>query len=299
MTTQSVDCLASILACLPDPSQNASRLLFTSMVTIATECPSDTVDYLLGQYDQFHHDKHDTIYELLSELIRNDADCVTNGQANQLITLATEERSFNRLKLVGALCQKYQAEIVDHLLGTVTPHTLCYMSKIAEEINLSSSLLTRLVAGSQPYFGASLTAPERVECCNFITSIMRNYCDARHEDKTPFLDGVFDSLYASLILWTEQKATSGQSDELRIKSLEAAAWLCHGLPWSRCDELEKLLKLYQERVDHFDRRRKTTILADNVFKVLMKLVLLQKWNSTVFTKITILKIRRIYSNIPN
>ena len=33
--SQSVDCVSSILACLPDQSQNASRLLFTSMVTIA------------------------------------------------------------------------------------------------------------------------------------------------------------------------------------------------------------------------------------------------------------------------
>ena len=244
---QSVDCLASILACLPDPSQNASRLLFTSMVTIARDCPGETVEYLLTHYDQFHHEKYDTIYELLYELIRADCDCVTNGQAHQLITLATEERSFNRLKLIGALCSKYQAEIVDHLLGTVTPHTLCYMTKIAEEINLSSSLLTRLVAGSQPYFSASLTSPERVECCDFVTSIMRNYCDtSRHEDKTPFLDGVFDSLYAELIKWTEQaKGGAKENDELRIKSLESAAWLCHGLPWSRCDELERLLKLYQ------------------------------------------------------
>ena len=79
----------------------------------------DSIFALFNQVEKFHHEKHDTIYELLTELIRNDPECVTHGQANQLITLATEERSLNRLKLIGALCAKYQAEIVDHLLSSV------------------------------------------------------------------------------------------------------------------------------------------------------------------------------------
>ena len=83
-----------------------------------------------NQVEKFHHEKHDTIYELLTELIRNDPECVTHGQANQLITLATEERSLNRLKLIGALCAKYQAEIVDHLLSSVWVWILIFSYKL-------------------------------------------------------------------------------------------------------------------------------------------------------------------------
>ena len=45
--------------------------------------------------------------------------------------------------------------------------------------------------------------------------------------------------------WIDQKPVS---EDLKLKSIESAAWLCHGLPWSRCDELEKLLKLYQSQI---------------------------------------------------
>ena len=78
----------------------------------------------------------------------------------KLITLATEERSTNRLKLIGALCLKYQAEIVDHLLNSVGEHTLCYMTKIAEETSLPSDLLARLVAGSQFWVEILRKSPE-------------------------------------------------------------------------------------------------------------------------------------------
>ena len=63
-------------------------------------------------------------FELFTELFRNNYECITPGQANQLIQVTTEELSQNRLNFVGALCSKYQSEIVDHLLSSIGPHTL-------------------------------------------------------------------------------------------------------------------------------------------------------------------------------
>lgn len=63
-------------------------------------------------------------FELFTELFRNNYECITPGQANQLIQVTTEELSQNRLNFIGALCSKYQSEIVDHLLSSIGPHTL-------------------------------------------------------------------------------------------------------------------------------------------------------------------------------
>ena len=57
--TKSVDIISSILDCLPDKSQNASRLLFTSMVKIAKECPKETFQYVLDNMENFSSEKHE------------------------------------------------------------------------------------------------------------------------------------------------------------------------------------------------------------------------------------------------
>ena len=54
---------------------------------------------------------------------------------------------------------------------------------------------------------------ERIECCAFVTQIMRNYCDSKNDDKVPFIDGVFDSIYASLMMWIDLKQGD---DELKV-----------------------------------------------------------------------------------
>ena len=51
------------------------------------------------------------------------------------------------------------------------------MTKVAEEVDLSTNLLTRLIAGSLPYFSKAQLTAEKAACCRFITQIMKNYGD--------------------------------------------------------------------------------------------------------------------------
>ena len=95
------------------------------------------------------------IFELFTELLRNDENCITPGQSTELIGVATDDKSDYRLALVGALCAKYQNEIVDHLLSSIGPHTLAYMTRVAQECDLPTDLLSRLMAGSLPFFTKS------------------------------------------------------------------------------------------------------------------------------------------------
>ena len=63
--TKSVDIISSILDCLPDKSQNASRLLFTSMVKIAKECPKETFQYVLDNMENFSSEKHEGMNHII------------------------------------------------------------------------------------------------------------------------------------------------------------------------------------------------------------------------------------------
>ena len=103
------------------------------------------------------------------------------------------------------------------------------MTKVAEEVDLPIELLTRLIAGSLPYFSKSTSTSEKIFCCQFITQIMKNFCEKK--TSAPFLDTVFDPLYSSLLSWQNMKANMDLA--LRNKILESVAWLCHGLPWNR------------------------------------------------------------------
>merc|ERR1712131_65429 len=100
------------------------------------------------------------------------------------------------------------------------------------------------IAGSLPYFSKSTSTSEKIFCCQFITQIMKNFCEKK--TSAPFLDTVFDPLYSSLLSWQNMKTNTDLA--LRNKILESVAWLCHGLPWNRYDELEKLLKLFQANI---------------------------------------------------
>lgn len=104
-----------------------------------------------------------------------------------------------------------------------------YMTKVAEEVDLPIELLTRLIAGSLPYFSKSTSTSEKIFCCQFITQIMKNFCEKK--TSAPFLDTVFDPLYSSLLSWQNMKTNTDLA--LRNKILESVAWLCHGLPWNR------------------------------------------------------------------
>ena len=108
-----------------------------------------------------------------------------------------------------------------------------YMTKVAEEVDLPIELLTRLIAGSLPYFSKSTSTSEKIFCCQVITQIMKNFCEKK--TSAPFLDTVFDPLYSSLLSWQNIKTNTDLA--LRNKILESVAWLCHGLPWNRYDEI--------------------------------------------------------------
>ena len=107
------------------------------------------------------------------------------------------------------------------------------MTKVAEEVDLPIELLTRLIAGSLPYFSKSTSTSEKIFCCQFITQIMKNFCEKK--TSAPFLDTVFDPLYSSLLSWQNMKTNTDLA--LRNKILESVAWLCHGLPWNRYDKI--------------------------------------------------------------
>ena len=171
------------------------------------------------------------VFELFTELLRNDEDCITPGQSSELIAIATEEKSDFRLALVGALCSKYQNEIVDHLLSSMGPHTLAYMTRVAQECDLPADLLSRLLAGSLPFFTKSESDRQRIACCQFITQIMKNFTEKEETLQKPFSDALFEPIYVSLSAWHETKPT--KSLVLRDRALESMTWLCHGLPWAR------------------------------------------------------------------
>jgi len=138
--TKSVEIIAAILDCLPDRNQTASRLLFTSIVSIGKDNPNETLAYAIQGIEILPKIKHEgnttlnttfhirnvylVIFELITELFRNDPESLTPGQSSQLIQITTEDLSQNRLNLIGALCSKYETEIVDHLLSSIGPHTL-------------------------------------------------------------------------------------------------------------------------------------------------------------------------------
>ena len=63
--TKSVEVIASVLDCLPDQSQNASRLIFASLVNIAKEVPLLTVQYVIDEFDKLPKEKLEGIYSYL------------------------------------------------------------------------------------------------------------------------------------------------------------------------------------------------------------------------------------------
>jgi len=120
------------------------------------------------------------------------------------------------------------------------------MSRVAEEVDLPVDLLSRLIAGSLPYFSQSNLRDDKLSCCLFIIKIMQNFCEKKSTE--PFAEAVFDPVYSSLISWLPNKAVPVDS-KLRDKILESLAWLCHGLPWNRFDQLEKLTKMFQSNIN--------------------------------------------------
>ena len=77
------------------------------------------------------------IFDLFAKLIQDDENCISNGQAEEMIPLATSALSQSRLNMIGALCGKYASEIVDHLLSQSCDHTMAYLSRVGVEICLS------------------------------------------------------------------------------------------------------------------------------------------------------------------
>ena len=56
---KSVEILSAILDCLPDKNQTASRLLFSSMVTVAKEAPKESVEFVIQGIDLLPKQKHE------------------------------------------------------------------------------------------------------------------------------------------------------------------------------------------------------------------------------------------------
>ena len=99
------------------------------------------------------------------------------------------------------------------------------------ECDLPTDLLSRLMAGSLPFFTKSESDQSRVACCEFITQIMKNFTEKDEILQKPFSDSIFEPIYSSLSNWHESK--NPQSRVVRDRALESMTWLCHGLPWSR------------------------------------------------------------------
>ena len=131
---------------------------------------------------------------MFTELLRSDENCISPGQCEELIVVATSDKSDYRLALVGALCSKYQNEIVDHLLSSMGSHTLAYMTRVARECDLPNSLLSRLMSGSLPFFSKAENDAAKVACCEFVTQIMKNFTEKDDVMQKPFA-GTFYSLY--------------------------------------------------------------------------------------------------------
>ena len=119
------------------------------------------------------------------------------------------------------------------------------MSRVAEEVDLPVDLLSRLIAGSLPYFSQSSLREDKISCCQFIIKIMQNFCEKKTSD--PFAESVFDPVYESLLSWLPTKNLPTDI-QFRNTVMEALAWLCHGLPWNRYEELEKLTRTFQSAI---------------------------------------------------
>lgn len=132
---------------------------------------------------------------------------------------------------------------MDHLLSSITPYTLAFITRVAEECDLPGIILSRLLAGSLPFITKAENDQTRISCCAFITQIMKNFTEKEEITDSPFPDSVFEPIFESLRQWFEQKPM--RSLVLRDRALESMTWLCHGLPWTKDDELIRLLKSYQ------------------------------------------------------